>query len=424
MITFHFNASFTDGANYTLTNQLVRLPRDTDGDGIADAWEMANFGTLSYGPNDGGPNDATGNNLDKDGLTNFDEYRGFMWGQLVPNDGSYGQCSITKTRNCSTNASCPAGQTCVPYGYQTAAYVPVLDPANGMSKMVHLRTDPRRKNLFVKYTNYDGDYPFAIGLAYLNQAIDVHAADASVIPANSDRKIDVLSITHELSNTFISEDPNLYRRSVRDWTFKTLGLSGFGNTTTYGSALTYKRVLEAYFSNKPFKDNTTLRSSSSSLSNGPWDPPDGKLNSIARVEDANDNGKKDGGEDKSGNGQLDGDYPVPLNAGSSGPPWNYNQQLSPFNINNNYYNGDPNRPLIELPVASNPDTVNAANESTREQVLKHVITHELGHALGITFENADSTCVMYQYSNNWIRDGHFSTDAATLIRVHNCCPTD
>jgi uncharacterized delta-60 repeat protein len=424
MITFHFNASFTDGANYTLTNQLVRLPRDTDGDGIADAWEMANFGTLSYGPNDGGPNDATGNNLDKDGLTNFDEYRGFMWGQLVPNDGSYGQCSITKTRNCSTNASCPAGQTCVPYGYQTAAYVPVLDPANGMSKMVHLRTDPRRKNLFVKYTNYDGDYPFAIGLAYLNQAIDVHAADASVIPANSDRKIDVLSITHELSNTFISEDPNLYRRSVRDWTFKTLGLSGFGNTTTYGSALTYKRVLEAYFSNKPFKDNTTLRSSSSSLSNGPWDPPDGKLNPIARVEDANDNGKKDGGEDKSGNGQLDGDYPVPLNACSSGPPWNYNQQLSPFNINNNYYNGDPNRPLIELPVASNPDTVNAANESTREQVLKHVITHELGHALGITFENADSTCVMYQYSNNWIRDGHFSTDAAALIRVHNCCPTD
>ena len=232
-----------------------------------------------------------------------------------------------------------------------------------------------------------------------------------------------MSITHELNNTFLGEDANIYRRSVRDWTFKTLGMSGFGNITTYGSALTFKKVFEAYFSNKPYKDHTTLRASSSSLRDGPWDQPDGKLNSIARVEDANDNGKKDGGEDKSGNGLIDGDYPVP--AGSPpGPPWNYNQLLSPFNINNNYYNGDPDRPVLELPVASNPDTVNAANEFTREQVLKHVITHEIGHAAGVTFENADSTCVMYQYSNNWARDGHFSTDAAALIRIHNCCSTD
>jgi len=115
---------------------------------------------------------------------------------------------------------------------------------------------------------------------------------------------------------------------------------------------------------------------------------------------------------------------VPVTAGNAGPPWLYNQDLSPFNINKNFYNNDTNRPLVELPVASDPGNVNPAFEFTREQVLKHVTTHEIGHAVGVSVENADSTCVMYQYSTNWIRDNHFSSGAAGLIRIHNCCAAD
>jgi len=427
-ITFHADVEFTDGAqNYTLTNQLVKLPRDTDGDGIADAWEMAQFGTLNYGPLDGGPSDATANNLDKDGLTNFDEYRGFKWGRLVINDGSYGQCSVTSSRNCSTNAPCPTGETCVPYGYQTVAYVPELDSNDGKAKIVHFRTNPNKRDLFVKYRTYDGNYPFAIGEAYFKEGIDVYAIDESKAIAffggtgQGERKIDALLITNDSTNTFNNESPNLYKRNIRDWTFKVLGQSGFGNSTAYGSAFIYQKVLYAYFSDRPYKDSTTLQGTTLS---GPWGIANGRLDPISKVEDANDNGKKNSGEDKNGNGLLDGDYPVPVTAGNAGPPWLYNQDLSPFNINKNFYNNDTNRPLVELPVASDPGNVNPAFEFTREQVLKHVTTHEIGHAVGVSVENADSTCVMYQYSTNWIRDNHFSSGAAGLIRIHNCCPTD
>jgi hypothetical protein len=50
------------------------LPKDTDNDGMADAWEIEQFGTLDYGPDNDDP--------DGDGIKNFDEYRGFKWGQL------------------------------------------------------------------------------------------------------------------------------------------------------------------------------------------------------------------------------------------------------------------------------------------------------------------------------------------------------
>jgi hypothetical protein len=447
MITFHVTVAFIDTDSrqtVTLSNQLVRLPRDIDGDGIPDGFEAQYCG----GHCGCDPNAS----LSGDGLSILDKYRGFMWGQLVPNANvSYGYCSSTTTRLCNANAPCPATEKCLPYIYQTDALVPDLNP-NGTIKISHFRANPNRKDLFVKYDGYSGDYPFAIGTAYANQGIDVYAVDKTTATTffggvgRGERKIDVLSITHDLTGTFGGEDPNLYRRSVRDWTFKTLGLSGFGNATTYGSSTTYKRVLDAYFSNRPYKDGSTLPTGYT-VSNAPstWNAPNGKLDLITKVENTSDDGRKGGGQDKNNNGILDGDYPVgPNSTSSAGPPWVYTQDLSPFNINNKYIqvcagtniicdantvcpsgcNNDPNRPLLELPVQSDPDNVNPAFKFSREQVLKHVITHEIGHGVGVNIENADSTCVMYQYSNNWIRDNHFSSGAAALSRIHNCCASD
>lgn len=261
----------------------------------------------------------------------------------------------------------------------------------------------------------------------------------------------MLSISHDPTGTFGGENEHLNRRSVRDWTFKTLGQSGFGNATTYGISKTYKKVLEAYYSDRPYIDGTTLPSSctaASSCSTNPWAAKNGKLDPINKVENSTDDGKKANNQDKNNNNILDGDYPVtPCSTSSSCPPWAYTQDLSPFNINNKYIqvcntdnsvicrsdtvcpsNGtcidNPNRPLLELPVTSDPDNVNPAFKFSREQVLKHVITHEIGHGVGVNIENADSTCVMYQYSNNWIRDNHFSSGAAALSRIHNCCASD
>jgi hypothetical protein len=366
---------------------------------------------------------------------------------------SYGYCSTTTSRLCNANAGCPASEKCLPYSYQTDALVPDLNP-NGTIKISHFRTNPNRKDLFVKYTGYGGNYPFAIGMAYSNQGIDVHAVDLATATTffggagKGERKIDALSITHDPTETFGGENEHLNRRSVRDWTFKTLGQSGFGNATTYGISATYKKVLEAYYSDRPYIDGTTLPSNcttANACTTNPWAIKNGKLDPINKVENTSDDGKKSNSQDKNNNNILDGDYPVtPCSTSSSCPPWAYTQDLSPFNINNKYIqictgtniicttdtvcpsgcNNDVNRPLLELPVASDPDNVNPAFKFSREQVLKHVITHEIGHGVGVNIENADSTCVMYQYSNNWIRDNHFSSGAAGLNRIHNCCASD
>jgi len=60
-------------------------------------------------------------------------------------------------------------------------------------------------------------------------------------------------------------------------------------------------------------------------------------------------------------------------------------------------------------------------------VLKHTITHELGHAVGIP-HNDISDCLMSSTSSNWKRDGYFSSstdqngvfrDAKSWIFIHN-----
>jgi hypothetical protein len=56
----------TMNANTTVTANFLLSAGDSDADGLPDGWEMANFGTLSYGPND---------DPDHDGLTNIQEYQ-------------------------------------------------------------------------------------------------------------------------------------------------------------------------------------------------------------------------------------------------------------------------------------------------------------------------------------------------------------
>ena len=133
-----------------------RLPKDSDLDGLPDYWEDA------YGPL------LAGNDDDNDGLTNLEEYRGFMWGPAM------------------VAQPIGAGQT-----YQSAAYVP-----EGAVK--HFRTDPiAEKDLFVKFTDYEtagyaiaacgGKCPFAVGaaaaavLAFLGVSVPIQLVTFVVI---------------------------------------------------------------------------------------------------------------------------------------------------------------------------------------------------------------------------------------------------
>ena len=86
-----------------------------------------------------------------------------------------------------------------------------------------------------------------------------------------------------------------------------------------------------------------------------------------------------------------------------------NQTFSPFDI-------DGNR-RVENPVATT--TIDSNFEYTGAQIYKHVITHEIGHAVGVITENSDINCIMKNVSDNWSRDNHFSPGASAVIRIHN-----
>ena len=394
--------------------ECIRVPKDSDNDSLPDAWEY------QYG-------DLTGNgDVDKDvaraftgdGLTNFEEYRGVKWSTEV----------VLSSDNTT---------------YQTPAYV-----SSGVVQ--HMRLDPTKKDLFVKYTGYNSDYPFAIGEAFKNAGIKVYAIDNAVFTSNNLSKtgIGVVEVTHSTS-VYSGTDGHINKRlcpTVRDWTWDVKGYSGQGISTAYGSPTTYQPSLDNYFSDKPYLDQTPGTS-------GKLDPlttigledknDDAKVatkycsNSICKICTANSdcsspapagtcrlpkfcpNGKScttDSDctpdtcavEDRNGNSALNGDKLV---LGS----YTQNPGLSPFNIDGDDY--------VELPILTNPSQLTAgvrdSGEYTKKQVLKHTITHELGHAVGVsTSHTTVSTDVMYQWSNNWSRDNQFSIPARAQIQIH------
>jgi hypothetical protein len=261
--------------------------------------------------------------------------------------------------------------------YQTAAYVP-------QSSASYFRGNPLRKDLFVKFSNYTSDYPFAIGEAFYNAGVDVHAIDSTISANLGQNNIGVVAVNNEQNKFYATGTGHITKRGIRDWEWDTKGSSLIGNAIVYGTGTTYQKALDYYFSDKPYIDGW------GSLANGVLDP-------IGSVGDKNDNGVLDAGETS-----LAGDL-VTLAAP-------YAQTLTAFDINKNG--------MVELPVASDPNRIYTAYEYTRAQVLKHTITHEMGHAVGMS-HSTDSTCVMYQYSNNWSRDGKFSSYAIGQMKIHN-----
>jgi hypothetical protein len=339
-----------DQITQVLVQNDFTLPKDSDADGLPDSWENPH-GDLNK---DGDIDTNVGNGYTGDGLTNFEEYRGFMWGEkmLLTSD----------------------------IRYKTTVYL--------TGSVKHIRTHPKRKNLFVKYTGYDPINPFALGVAFNNAEIDVYAVDASTAAALGEQNIDVVLVTNDWVYTYPFTDGYINKRGLRDWTWDTKGSSGLGTATAYGTGTyTYQISLDHYFNDKPYRNNANT-----------W------LDPISAVEDKNDNGVDDrskGVWESGSNGILDPDvYKIA----------SYSEALTTFDIDKDN--------LVELPVATDPANINILYEYAKVQVLKHTITHEMGHAMGMD-HNADSTCVMYEYSNNWSRDDHLSDTAKAQIQIHN-----
>jgi len=94
----------------------------------------------------------------------------------------------------------------------------------------------------------------------------------------------------------------------------------------------------------------------------------------------------------------------------------WGQDLNPHDIDNDG--------LVELPRKAQVPV--STDEYTKAQVVRHTITHEMGHAVGCCsfypgqdYHCNEPTCVMYKASINWSRDGHFCNECKGTIYIHN-----
>jgi hypothetical protein len=358
----------TEGNPPVPPQRSAKIPLDDNNNDIADCWvhDTGSPGNPDHcGKAD--DEDVSANNVHNgDGLTRYREYRGVDWND---DDG--------------------------------------IDDATE-----RLNTD--QKDLFVQGHGFGGDKPFAIGAAFSSAGIVVHEFVGQVGGANQDDTgIDVLVVTLSPSDgpDPSPSKPHIHRsgapdaNGVRQWVWCTKGASGVGGPVAYGAPSVYAPPTNRYFDDRPHVDGGQDKPGDG-VANGTLDPATG-------VDDANDNGVLDPNEDDGpggnppplpppddGDGRFDGDY--------GEVPYAYNRDLSPMDANRNG--------LVELPLGT-------AQEYDKPAVVRHTLTHEMGHAVGINgpFDGHcnDADCLMYRFGINWSRDGHFCTDCRALVYIHN-----
>jgi hypothetical protein len=391
----------------------LTLPVDADKDGLPDAYESLYPATLNLlnGDQDGNGVLDGQDRFARDGLSNFEKYRGVF----------------------------------------------LIGPANGSSGMMsgHQRLDPGKRHLFVRGRGFGNDALMPAGTCGVDPATLAALPDDSVSVANpcppfvigpafdfvktgvqsvkimnvttsftgttqlptrslanpASPTLDLLTVVYDGKNCNGAEAcDQTTKTGIRQFQFPTLGFSTFGSGNAYGIAQVFKRAIDTYFRHHPYQHRTNDPTRVVIASDGrPMLAP------ITLVADKNDNGLRDPKEAVDATGQLLGDTYI---GGTT------NQTLSAMDVNNDR--------CVELPFVPDPTTIPQAcdpgaasgtashpSQATKNQVVRSVATHEVGHAVGINLHTTDPNDLMYQYSINWTRDGFFSDTAAALIQIHN-----
>ena len=225
-------------------------------------------------------------------------------------------------------------------------------------------------------------------------------------------------------------------QGTRLWTWSTKGYARTNSVvdqmSMYGIAVTIQNAINHYFDDKPYEKIKTWNEATKK-----WDTPDPndkRLMPLSKCEDPGDWGEEGAYVDgycfdsagiavtdpslgivsgNNPNNTWDGDRRLLTHS-----EWENLGQLTPFDID-----GDG---IVELPFASNPENIDTSCEQddqggqyTKARVVKHIITHEIGHALGGPDHSKDPDCVMNHESVDWKRDDHLCDWYRSLLKVHN-----
>jgi len=389
----------------------LALPVDADGDDLPDAYEK----NTALNADQNGVNvlnfqnpDQNGNGVKdrddrfaKDGLTNFEKYRGvYLVGPAVGQSGAMGSFQrlgagsrhlFVRGRGFRDDPAVPAGFC----GINPSTGAPVADP----SFCPAFQVGPAFQNIGVSVHNVSSSFTATTELPRTSYA-------SPTTPT-----LDMVTVIYDGVNCKGTEAcDTISKFGVRQWGFTTLGYTTpYGTVSAYGVTTLYKRAINSYFNARPYQHRTNDPTRVVSA-------PDGTpmLAPITLVGDSAgtgaDNGLIDVG-DATVNGQLAGDAYI---SGS------FTQQLTAMDANNDG--------CVELPTVADPTTIGrctptadtaASPSASRQQVGRSVITHEVGHAVGISTHTSDSTDIMYMSTINFTRDGHFSDTAAALVQIHN-----
>jgi len=259
--------------------------------------------------------------------------------------------------------------------------------------------------------------------------------------------INVLIVRHDQETTSVktSDDPEGYIKyqgseapgpgnstGSRDWEWSTRGYSRWNRTDKqYGIAISLEIPLGHYFDDKPYLSGTfwdknlkqwvepteNIKLAQLSMTEDPedsgyflWDPIEKEYFYDGHIPEDNPNGVWDG--DRRMLNKID---------------WTGDQNLNPFDIDNNGY--------VEMPPAIDPNAANGnrphqhaycdeygnncENPYTKAWVLMHIITHEIGHALGGWDHSPFPWCLMHTYAYDWKRQDFISDWYRARLMVHN-----
>jgi hypothetical protein len=259
--------------------------------------------------------------------------------------------------------------------------------------------------------------------------------------------INVLIVRHDPETTSVktSDDPEGYIKyqgseapgpgnstGSRDWEWSTRGYSRWNRTDKqYGIAISLQIPLSHYFGDKPYLRGTVWDENLDQ-----WVEPaeNIKLAPLSMTEDPEDSGyflQDPMTLEYFYDGHIPGDIPNDTWDGDrrmlNKIDWIGNQNLSPFDIDNNGY--------IELPPATDPNAPNdnrpnqhaycdengnnCENPYTKAWVLMHIVTHEIGHALGGYDHSPFPWCLMHTYAYDWKRQDFISDWYRARLMVHN-----